>query len=133
VLGTFSTEHHPADPACLELVEHVATQLGAVHRREVHRERVRRPAAPVDRSVGPRWASGMITATGDLAHVVRTPLHGLLGPLELLTAGEQDARRRELLEAAMASARQLEVLLETALTDGDLTGAGEVTEGAPDR
>ena len=123
VLAAFCRDERPVDLPLLELLEQVVTQLGAVYRRCL------RASASVDvpaagdgpPSVPAPWLGGGRGHGVDpaaIAHRVRTPLSGVLGPLELLVAGEEDAERRELLEVALRSALELHGVLEAGLRGG---------------
>lgn len=112
VLAGFYAEERPVDAHLLELVEQVATQLAVAFRR------LARPEP------GPSWLLGSSSIdAAAIAHRVRTPLIGVLTPLELLHEAEEDPQRRELLEVALAAAQELHGLIEAALRGPAPVGA----------
>ncbi|MFN8039565.1 MAG: GAF domain-containing protein [Acidimicrobiales bacterium] len=137
VAAAFCRDERPVDLELLELLEQVATQLGAVHRRCARSAAPpagEGPATVEPPSVPASWLGGGRGHAVDpaaIAHRIRTPLSGVLGPLELLVAGEDDPERRELLEVALRSARELHGVLEAGLRGG-LPVAATTEAGADD-
>ena len=64
-----------------------------------------RSGIPADESTGP-------VTIAELCHLVRTPLNGILGTLELLIDGDLSDRDRELARGAYDAATALQLLFE---------------------
>lgn len=113
VVALFSNEPAAPDAHSLELVEQVVTQVGAA----VHRFS---PDLVVDAGAeaGLSDAAGAAASTlGAVAHHVRTPLHGLIGNLELLCESGLSVDAKDLATRALQSAVDLHHRFETWLVD----------------
>jgi len=119
VVALFHEESIPRFHQLLELIEQVVTQLGvAVRRFEEPAVRASSLAGGIESEWVVTGVAGIGHNGGDtaqlakLAHEIRTPLHGLIGSLELLADGGLDPECRALSEAALRSALDLHSRLE---------------------
>lgn len=65
-----------------------------------------------------------------MSHEIRTPLNGVIGLLDLLAAEEPDPRRRDRLQTALTSARDLQAMTEDILAFSSGEDAGRQVGGA---
>lgn len=128
VVALFHLEKVERDNRLLELIEQVMTQLGVAIRRFTDAGDLAMmtaagsPASPGD-EYGPLRSARAADELSEVAHQVRTPLHGLIGNLELLCAVGPNDDQRELAALALQSAidlhRRLEGWLDTIDPAGD--------------
>jgi hypothetical protein len=128
VVALFHEQKIERDGRLLELIEQVVTQLGVAVRRftdvgdhellassatlSFTAERDEYGACPSERAAG---------ELGEVAHQVRTPLHGLIGNLELLCESGLDEDQRDVAALALQSAIDLHRRLEGWLDKVDTT------------
>lgn len=120
IVGVVALFHDDDVPRCdrlLELLEQVVTQLGVAVRRLNEPDVAQLPPTKNGLDLRacvspPDLSTGQARDLAAVAHQVRTPLHSIIGNLELLCESSLDREQRDLGAVALQSAVDLHLCLE---------------------